>query len=148
TRMTLQLHELNQRRHKAMDGVRQRWRALPKWQRYLGVAAGVLFLYYLPWLGYFPGGEPPGDPMFGLQSPPFHYIRTDVVAGGSSWSAVLFTLAIYVLVALGLNVVIGLAGLLDLGYIGFFAIGAYSVALFGSVNSPVVQYIQRQFDLP
>ena len=38
----------------------------------------------------------------------------------------------------GLNVVIGLAGLLDLGYIGFYAVGAYTVAILGSPNSPVV----------
>jgi branched-chain amino acid transport system permease protein len=36
---------------------------------------------------------------------------------------------IYILLGLGLNVVVGLAGLLDLGYVAFFAIGAYSVAL-------------------
>ena len=35
--------------------------------------------------------------------------------------------AIYVLVALGLNIVVGQAGLLDLGYVGFFAVGAYTV---------------------
>jgi branched-chain amino acid transport system permease protein len=45
---------------------------------------------------------------------------------------------VYVLVAVGLNVVIRLAGLLDLGYIGFYAVGAYTVAIFGSPNSPVV----------
>ena len=39
-------------------------------------------------------------------------------------------IAIYVLLALGLNVVVGLAGLLDLGYIAFFAIGAYTSAYF------------------
>lgn len=37
---------------------------------------------------------------------------------------------IYVLLALGLNVVVGYAGLLDLGYIAFFAIGAYTTAYF------------------
>lgn len=36
---------------------------------------------------------------------------------------------IYVLLGLGLNVVVGLAGLLDLGYVGFYAIGAYGLAL-------------------
>lgn len=36
---------------------------------------------------------------------------------------------IYVLLGLGLNIVVGLAGLLDLGFVGFYAIGAYSLAL-------------------
>ena len=38
----------------------------------------------------------------------------------------------YVIMALGLNVVVGFAGLLDLGYVAFFAIGAYSVGWFAS----------------
>ncbi len=42
----------------------------------------------------------------------------------------LATLAlIYIMLGLGLNVVVGLAGLLDLGYVGFYAVGAYSYAL-------------------
>jgi len=36
---------------------------------------------------------------------------------------------IYIILALGLNIVVGMAGLLDLGYISFYAIGAYSYAL-------------------
>lgn len=52
----------------------------------------------------------------------------------TDFGAVLFTVAAYVLVALGLNVVLGYAGLLDLGYVGFYAVGAYSVALFGSLH--------------
>ena len=36
---------------------------------------------------------------------------------------------IYVMLGLGLNIVVGLAGLLDLGYVGFYAVGAYSYAL-------------------
>jgi branched-chain amino acid transport system permease protein len=43
-----------------------------------------------------------------------------------------FPVGIYVLIAIGLNVVIGLAGLLDLGYVAFFAIGAYAMALLGT----------------
>jgi branched-chain amino acid transport system permease protein len=43
------------------------------------------------------------------------------------------TLALaYVVMALGLNVVVGFAGLLDLGYVAFFAIGAYTIGWFGS----------------
>jgi len=40
--------------------------------------------------------------------------------------------AAYVLMALGLNVIVGFAGLLDLGYVAFFAIGAYTAAYFAS----------------
>jgi branched-chain amino acid transport system permease protein len=38
----------------------------------------------------------------------------------------------YVVMALGLNIIVGFAGLLDLGYVAFFAIGAYTAAYFGS----------------
>jgi branched-chain amino acid transport system permease protein len=40
------------------------------------------------------------------------------------------TILIYVMLGWGLNVVVGLAGLLDLGYVAFYAVGAYSFALF------------------
>jgi branched-chain amino acid transport system permease protein len=40
--------------------------------------------------------------------------------------------AVYVIMALGLNIVVGFAGLLDLGYVAFFAIGAHVAAYFGS----------------
>ncbi|HEY8200793.1 MAG TPA: branched-chain amino acid ABC transporter permease [Actinomycetota bacterium] len=43
--------------------------------------------------------------------------------------SVLVTALLYALLALGLNVVVGFAGLLDLGYVAFFAIGAYSFAI-------------------
>src|SRR3972149_1439480 len=39
---------------------------------------------------------------------------------------------IFAALALGLNIVVGLAGLLDLGYVAFYAVGAYSWAIFGS----------------
>ena len=38
----------------------------------------------------------------------------------------------YVVMALGLNIVVGFAGLLDLGYVAFYAIGAYTVGWFAS----------------
>ena len=44
---------------------------------------------------------------------------------------------IFVALALGLNIVVGLAGLLDLGYVAFFAVGAYSWAIFGSPHANV-----------
>ena len=42
---------------------------------------------------------------------------------------------IFVALALGLNIVVGLAGLLDLGYVAFYAVGAYSWAIFGSPHA-------------
>jgi branched-chain amino acid transport system permease protein len=51
---------------------------------------------------------------------------------GAHWVRVADTCLIYIILALGLNVVIGYAGLLDLGYIAFYAVGAYLVALLSS----------------
>lgn len=45
--------------------------------------------------------------------------------------------AMVALIAIGLNVVVGQAGLLDLGYVGFYAVGAYVVALLTSPASPI-----------
>lgn len=45
------------------------------------------------------------------------------------WNYAMGTVGIYVLMGLGLNIVVGLAGLLDLGYVAFFAIGAYTAGL-------------------
>ena len=44
--------------------------------------------------------------------------------------------AMVAIIAIGLNVVVGQAGLLDLGYVGFYAVGAYTVALLTSPDSP------------
>ncbi|MEX0797638.1 MAG: branched-chain amino acid ABC transporter permease [Acidimicrobiia bacterium] len=51
-------------------------------------------------------------------------------------SQVLDTAGIYLLMALGLNIVVGYAGLLDLGYVAFFAVGAYTMAILTSAQSP------------
>src|SRR5687768_11579533 len=99
--------------------LRDRIADAPDWVRYLGMFLAVAFAFYLPYLNILP----------------FAYIRTDI-SGGSDWASVLFLVVVYMIVAVGLNVVIGLAGLLDLGYVGFYALGAYSVALFGSPSSP------------
>jgi ABC-type branched-subunit amino acid transport system permease subunit len=49
----------------------------------------------------------------------------------ANWQSVLVvSIGVYVLLALGLNVVVGWAGLLDLGYIAFFEVGAYTTAYF------------------
>ena len=55
---------------------------------------------------------------------------------GSYLSEVANNVGIFVLMGLGLNIVVGFAGLLDLGYVAFFAIGAYSMAVLTS-ESPL-----------
>ena len=73
----------------------------------------------------------------------------DVTTGGSG-NHLVSTAAdagVYVLLAIGLNVVVGFAGLLDLGYAAFFAIGAYTVGLLASgqlSGSP----LQHEFHVP
>lgn len=51
------------------------------------------------------------------------------VAGGPFVAQVMVTVGLYTLMGLGLNLEVGFAGLLDLGFVAFFAIGAYTVAL-------------------
>jgi branched-chain amino acid transport system permease protein len=51
---------------------------------------------------------------------------------GNSWVRIIDSALLYIMLALGLNIVVGFAGLLDLGYIAFYAVGAYLAALFGS----------------
>jgi branched-chain amino acid transport system permease protein len=54
-------------------------------------------------------------------------------SAGDAWVRILDNSLLYVMLALGLNLVVGLAGLLDLGYIAFYALGAYT---YGLLNSP------------
>ncbi|MEO5796858.1 MAG: ABC transporter ATP-binding protein [Rhodoferax sp.] len=51
---------------------------------------------------------------------------------GNAWVRIADMALIYVMLALGLNVVVGFAGLLDLGYVAFFAVGAYTYGLLAS----------------
>jgi branched-chain amino acid transport system permease protein len=51
---------------------------------------------------------------------------------GNYWTQILGDIGIYVMLGIGLNVVVGFAGLLDLGYVAFYAIGAYGYALLAS----------------
>lgn len=93
-------------------GFKERVVALPK-----GVKIGLwvvfaIFLFLLPMLN-------------------IPFITTE----GSDFGGVLFTVSTYVLVALGLNIVVGYAGLLDLGYVGFYAIGAYTVGVLSSQHA-------------
>jgi branched-chain amino acid transport system permease protein len=94
------------------SAVGDRYRALPRWARVLLVVALAVLVYLLP-----------------ILNPPF------ITTQDSDFGAVLFLCALYALVAIGLNIVIGYAGLLDLGYIGFFAVGAYTVGVLGSQHA-------------
>ncbi len=93
--------------------VAARWEATPRWARYAVTFVFIAFLYYLP----------------NLNIPLIHTPDSD-------WPSVLFyPIALYVLVAVGLNIVVGFAGLLDLGYVAFFAIGAYTMGVLGSYHA-------------
>ena len=56
-----------------------------------------------------------------------------------------FTIALYAVLGIGLNVVVGFAGLLDLGYVAFFAVGAYTVGLLSSQSSPLAPNLHVTF---
>ena len=82
-----------------------------KWQKYSFYGIMIIALYLAPFW--------PDVPVLGQI----------VDTPGTQFSTVLNDqVIIFVLVALGLNVVVGLAGLLDLGYVGFYAVGAYVTA--------------------
>ena len=53
---------------------------------------------------------------------------------GQAWVRILNITLLYVMLALGLNVVVGVAGLLDLGYVAFYAVGAYTWSLLASAH--------------
>ena len=107
-------------------GIADRWHNAPRWVRWVGIIALIAFFYALPnkefyqWLGPIP-------------------------TTGSNFGHVLFTVSIYALLAVGLNIVVGFAGLLDLGYIAFYAVGAYVYAL---LASPPVRRVLEPFTNP
>nr|WP_245191978.1 branched-chain amino acid ABC transporter permease [Amycolatopsis azurea] len=92
-----------------LDGLRDWWADAPHWQRYgvyLALIVGALIL--------------PAPAIGSFMSP------------DSDWTSVLiFPIGIYILLAIGLNIVVGHAGMLDLGFVAFFAIGAYTLATMG-----------------
>ena len=65
---------------------------------------------------------------------------------GLAWTAQVVFALIFVTLALGLNIVVGYAGLLDLGYAAFFAIGAYTTGLLSSTGSVI--YINTHLIIP
>jgi branched-chain amino acid transport system permease protein len=55
---------------------------------------------------------------------------------GGLVNELLINVSLFMLMGLGLNIVIGMAGLLDLGYVAFFAVGAYTTAVLTAAQSP------------
>jgi branched-chain amino acid transport system permease protein len=76
-----------------------------------------------PWLIYL------GFALIGLSLAVLPFALAQV---GTTWVRITNYAILYVLLALGLNIVVGFAGLLDLGYIAFYAVGAYVYALLAS----------------
>ena len=91
-----------------------KWQTLPKASRWSIMALLLAFVYLMPSLDL---------PVIPTQS--------------DFTSLLAITIVPYVLVALGLNVVVGMAGLLDLGYVGFYAVGAYALAILTSQHASV-----------
>ncbi len=91
-------------RHKSAT----RWNNLPpnakRTGRLVFIALGILLLILLPWIV------------------------------GLFLSQALFIIGLYVMMGLGLNIVVGYAGLLDLGYVAFFAFGAYTMGILTSTG--------------
>ena len=66
--------------------------------------------------------------------------------GSNSWVRIVDVALLYVLLALGLNIVVGHAGLLDLGFIAFFAVGAYMYSLLASPHlTATFEFIRASF---
>jgi len=102
---------------RASGGVRGWFGRQPAWARWVVMLVVAVLAFLLPYAGDIPG------------------IGPQIITQGIDWPSALFDMSYYVLLALGLNVVVGYAGLLDLGYVGFFAIGAYGTALLTSKDS-------------
>jgi branched-chain amino acid transport system permease protein len=102
---------------RAGGGTRGWFGRQPVWLRAVLLVIAAVAAYLLPYLAQVP------------------LIGPQLITEGIDWPSALFNMSYYVLLALGLNVVVGFSGLLDLGYVGFFAVGAYTVALLTSPDS-------------
>jgi branched-chain amino acid transport system permease protein len=99
-----------------LSAVGERYRALPSLARGAVLTAAVAGAIALP------------------------YVMPLVSARPNYWVAILLRVGLAALLAVGLNVVVGYAGLLDLGYVAFFGIGAYTYAIMsGSVRFTLAQ---------
>ncbi|MDL9980696.1 branched-chain amino acid ABC transporter permease [Microbacterium sp. ASV49] len=97
--------------------MRGRWNELSRPTQWAWMVPVVAIAFALPYLNFFPLTTEPGN----------------------NWALACFSMAVYALVAVGLNIVVGYAGLLDLGYVAFFAVGSYTAAMFTSPDSPLTK---------
>jgi branched-chain amino acid transport system permease protein len=103
------------------------WQNLPRPARIGLMLLLLVFLYVLPLKSFYLNlGFPLGSDYVA-----FYTVNDDM-------ATVLFTCTWIILLTLGLNIVVGYAGLLDLGFFGFFALGAYTVALLTSPQSKLI----------
>lgn len=105
------------RRNGPFQQLRDRWNNLPRPVQWAWLLIVVAIAYALPYLNFFPLSTAPGN----------------------DWALACFSMAVYALIAIGLNVVVGYAGLLDLGYVAFFAVGSYTAAMLTSPDSPFLK---------
>ena len=90
---------INLRKPAIIEPLARRWDRLPLWGKALVLLAVLVFAVWYP------------------------------TTLERQWQSVLFfPVGVYIVLALGLNIVVGQTGLLDLGYVAFFAVGAYSTA--------------------
>src|SRR2546423_3920787 len=120
--------------------------ALIAWLSQFGLAAiltGLVFLalYVPPWNEWTIGGYslrfvPPLAMLALTLTYPFYFDRMyDIpLFGAFPDVATGVVMLVFIMMAIGLNIVVGYAGLLDLGYVAFYAMGAYTVAWFASVQ--------------
>lgn len=90
------------------ESVQNRWTGLSSKQKKqgsrIGLIVGIIFLLALPWMV------------------------------GQFLSQAFFLIGLYIMMGLGLNIVVGYAGLLDLGYVAFYALGAYTMGILTSTG--------------
>ncbi|MGB8982943.1 MAG: branched-chain amino acid ABC transporter permease, partial [Anaerolineales bacterium] len=141
--------------------VTNRWGFLSGFIRLLFAASGLRLLGALVIFGliaglnYWRSGKPVSDrPRFNINRSPLTRMLTwgGIILLllllppilGIFFSDILDTVMMYILMGIGLNIVVGFAGLLDLGYVAFFAIGAYTIGVLTSpeLNSDPMTYWQ------
>ena len=93
-----------------LEPLRARWNRLPHWVQVglVPLVLAVLAFLYPYYVGSLPGAFPA--------------VGTMVI------------MLVFTMMAVGLNIVVGYAGLLDLGYVAFYAVGAYTAAWFASLH--------------